>query len=348
MHEKLAEILKNVERLDGERKRVAESLRAEKFETNEAYERNLVMPLTQREVNAKVVAVDGGLLAQEFHGFDLVVARAVGVLFEYEKGKLGKHAYHPCAFPEVEMDVLNALDTHEVNWHKSLFRLKKELEIATESVEKFEPDYLMLDGSVAPLVSDRPDDTSEVRGLYDQVIGRYKKLYETCEKKKCSLVGVIKDSRGKRFIEIIGKKFGQGEEGLAKSTDTTFLQFFLREGERTFAFPYGSDAKRHQVLKDLGEWGAKVGAFYLRPVEGDRPIRVEFVPNGRSYTEIADLVYSLSTINRTYAYPAVLIEADLRAALERIELERTVRDMFMRVGRTGSAMKLRRDSRPFR
>ncbi len=106
--------------------------------------------------------------------------------------------------------------------------------------------------------------------------------------------------------------------------------------------------REHQVLKDLNDWGARVNAFYLKAVERDRPMRIEFLEGKRSFDEIASLIFTLSRINKNYAYPAVLIEADLRAALEQGELDRVYGELVARTGLRSSVLKLKRDSRPFR
>jgi hypothetical protein len=91
-----------------------------------------------------------------------------------------------------------------------------------------------------------------------------------------------------------------------------------------------------------------VDAFYLKASEGDRPMRVEFVEGKRRFDEIASLVFSLSRISKNYAYPAILIEADMRAALDQAELDRVYGEIVAKTGLRSSLMKLRRDSRPFR
>src|SRR3989344_4913523 len=269
------EIAESIRGLEAERRKLAGELRGSDGHYAHALEKELVYSIEERAPEGGVCAVDGGLLAQEFYGFDLLLGRAVAVNFEYADGKLGKYRYHPSSSPEPIANALGGLDLREFAWHQSLFRLEQELRLAAEALEKFRPSYLLLDGSVAPQIADKPSGTSELRELYDLVIASYKKLYELAQANKCALVGVIKDSRGKRFMEIVGK--GSADvEGLKSTTDTSFLHHLLRERERTFAFHYVSTPKNDPVLNDLGEWAGRVLAFYLRPTEGDRPLRVEF------------------------------------------------------------------------
>lgn len=349
MYERIAEIAKHIAMREQEEKEAAGRLREKQMEVYpDALERGLARKVEACEVNALVGAVDGGLLAQEFHGIDLVITRALAVLFEYRNSKRVSHKYHPSPIPPSEVDALEYLETHEFMWYKSLVRLKKELSVTREAIEKFKPDFMFMDGSIVPQISDKPGEGSEVRKLYDEVIGEYNKLYKSADLHNCSLVGVIKDSRGKRFIEIMRKCLGEEGGILGKAHDTGFLNFLLKEGERTFTFRYSGTEREHPVLRDLNDWSNRISAFYLKPVEGDRPLRIEFLEGKRGFDEIASLVFSLSRINKNYAYPAILIEADMRAALEQAELDRVYGELVSRTGLRSSVMKLRRDSRPFR
>ncbi|MCX6777511.1 MAG: DNA double-strand break repair nuclease NurA [Candidatus Micrarchaeota archaeon] len=349
MRERILEIASGIRESEERRKSLAKELRemAEKdFVLPEALERNLILKVDSSPVNSKICAVDGGLAAQEFEGMDLILVRTVAVCFEYKNSKLTSHAYHPSASPEPKIDALGALDTHEFNWHKSLFRLRHEILTAREAVEKFSPEFIFMDGSIVPQISDKPYEDSELRHVYNELALEYQNLFESAEKNNCMIVGVIKDSRGRRFIEMLAKRIEN--EVLATSNDTIFLQFLLNEGERTFSFPYASHEKENPILKDLGEWSKKINAFYIRPCEGDRPLRVEFVGDGKKFEQLASIILSLSRINKRYAYPAILIEADMRAALDKTYIDRAYRELFTFAGLRPSIMKLRRDERPFR
>jgi len=298
-------------------------------------------------VDGRVAAVDSGIAGEELHGFDFLLMRTVGVVFDYEKNRVASHRYFPSALPKMEYDVRSGLDSHDVMWHKSLFRLRGELSCANRLIAEHSPSYLLMDGSIAPLLSDKPSEESEIKPLYAEVVGEYQRLYETAWEKGCCLLGVIKDSRSKRFIEIV-RRHAENEQGFAHSADTAFLFFMLEAGERTCSFSYASSPQKHNVLKDLGRWSEKILAFYLKPVKEDRPLRVEFLSGQKAFGEIASFVHSLSCLHKAYAYPAILIEADLRAALSCDEFERAYGDLFSRLGAGSSLMRLRRNIRPFR
>ena len=350
MRERMREIAESIAKLDDERKTIAEGLCEKGIEVlPDSLERGMVHRIEPKPLELKVAAADGGLLSQEFHGFDLLMTRAVAVMFSYKNSKLASHKYCPSALPEAEVEVTYTMDTHEFQRYKSLFRLRKEISTALEACEKLLPDYMLLDGSIIPQISDKPGrEEKEPRALYEEVLSLYSRLYSACDEKGIRLVGVIKDSRGRRFIEILEKMLVEAErETLRRSSDTSFLSHMLKENERTSAFTYSTSEKEHVVLKNLGEWGRKICAFYLKPAPEDRPLRVEFL-QGASPGEIAEVVCELSRINKKYAYPAALIEADLRAAMDPNELDRAYKDLFVRTGLRSAMMKLRRDSRPFR
>lgn len=358
MPDLLSDIAEKIAASEKSRSELAQRLRfnSGKMEYAETLEKELHYPVPVSQVEGKVAAVDAGIAGEELHGFDFLVMRTVGVVFEYSGSRVKSHKYFPSALPQLQYDVRSGLDSHDVMWHKSLCRLKGELTCARELIVQHSPSSLLLDGSIAPLLSDKPSEDSEMRPLYDEVVEAYRSLYEAAWQSGCCLMGVIKDSRSKRFIEIIGRHTGTkaagapggAEPGLLHTTDTNFLHFLLKAGERTCAFTYSSKPQSHQVLKDLGNWSGKILSFYLKPVEHDRPLRVEFLSGQKTFSEVASIVHSLSSVHKAYAYPAILIEADLRAALSPEDFERAYGTLFSKLGRSSSLFRLRRNSRPFR
>jgi len=346
---RLSEIAETIRQNEKARAELAKRLRfnSGKMIYDETLERELVIPVGEMRIEGRLAAVDSGIAGEELHGFDFLLLRSVGAVFDYKGSKVVSHSYFPSSLPQMEYDMRSGLDSHDVMWHKSLFRLKGELSCAADLIEKHTPACILMDGSIAPLLSDKPPEGSEVRPLYDDVLGAYRRLYEVCWQKNCTLAGVIKDSRSRRFIEIV-QKHAENEPGFAHTSDTNFLYFMLEAGERTCAFSYSSSPAKHQILKDLGQWAERILSFYLKPVADDRPLRVEFLSGQKTFAEVASLVHSLSRMHKAYAYPAILIEADLRAAMDADEFERAYGSLFSRLGRSSSLMRLRRNSRPFR
>lgn len=340
MLEELRKAADCIAKIEGRRRGEAARVRELAPKTQEMMEHSLVMPLENEKVAGKISAVDGGILNYEMHGADLLIGKAVSSTFTYENGELKSYSYYPNAFPQPEYDVKTGLDEREVNWHRSIFRLNLEIQNALETARKEKPGFLFLDGSVVPLMSDKPSEDSALFEDYLILIKRYKELFKFCAESGVCIAGVVKDSRGKRVMEVLSKHTGE------RCADSVFLNHLLREGERTCVLHYSSNPKQHAVLKDLGEWGEKIRIAYLKPVSGDRPLRVEFLEGGKKYAEIIGVIASLSKINRNYAYPAVLIDADLRAAMDPLELERAKRSLSLFAG--PELLQLRRNSRPFR
>lgn len=320
-----------------------------KIQYPEALEADLLYTVEPRAPSGSFAAVDGGVGSAQLHGLDLFVLRALAVRFDYDgAGKLVRHAYLPSSRPALDVHARWGLDGFEQMRFSSLMRLKSELSAALSAAREWKPSFLLLDGSIAPLVSDKPPDDSPMRPLYEEVAGLYKDLYATCASSNINLVGITKDSRGRRFLDLVSRVAPESAPSLSSAADTAFLDLLLKGGERTFAMRYSVAPSQNPVLKDLGEWASRILAFYIKPVDGDRPLRVEFLSTAAPYSEVASVISGLSALAPHYAYPAVLIEADLRAALGADEVERVVHDLAARVGRKRPLMPLRRDSRPFR
>lgn len=341
MLEQLKRAAAHIREIEGSRAQAAARAREEAVLPKGALEPEFVLKADSgKRPGGKVCAVDGGILSYEMHGADLLIAKAVASTFEYSGGKVVSHSYFPNAFPQPEYRVETGLDERELLWHKSLVRLELEIRNALGAAKKEGPGYLLLDGSVCPLASDRPAEESRLFPAYMELLNLYKELYSYCVEGGIVLAGVIKDSRSRRFVEMLPP--GSAE----RSSDTVFLNHLLQEGERTFAFRYSDSPQKNHVLRELGKWGERICALYAKPVAGDRPVRIEFLDGQAGYSEVADAVSSLCAINRFYAYPAVLIDADLRAMMDPAELERAKKSLSLFAG--PQLLDLRRNSRPFR
>jgi hypothetical protein len=322
MREKIAELASGMRRSFDILRQKAIQARAE--------DPSLVLKVNHSPVSLSVCAVDGGLLAQRVHGADIVVSRSVGVQFIYSDSTLKSFAYHPAKAPEASLELKNSLDEHEANLFRSLVRLKSELGCAISCLERFSPQMLLMDGSLLPLPSDRPEDGSELSPMYKELLSLYSRLFSLSKEKGCMLCGVIKDSRARKLSDDLG----------VSCSDTLLCGYLLAEGERTIAMPYHSEKKG--VGKELHQLGEKVSVFYLKPSEHDLPLRIEAFDC--DIDKVASIIRSLSAISENFAYPAVLIEADMCAALDPKEMESIQSSLLNLSG----LRPLRRNSRPFR
>ncbi|NYZ73696.1 DNA double-strand break repair nuclease NurA [Candidatus Micrarchaeota archaeon] len=293
---------------------------------------SLVMKTTKtKPLSLSVCAVDGGLFAHRLHGHDVVATRAVGVNFVYKDSALASFAYHPSKSPEPEIEIRSALDEHEANVFRSLIRLKSELGCALATIERYPSSLLLMDGSLWTVPSDRPAQDSPLAPLYRELVDLYKRLYSSCERNRTQLCGVVKDSRSRKLASSLG----------LDCSDTVLCSHLLDAGERTSVFPYFDDKQKEPE----GFW-ERLKVFYIKPSEHDLPLRIEFLqPSTKEADEntLASLILSLSSISQNFAYPAILVEADMRAAMDPKEIER-IQDSL----RSLDIAPLRRNARPFR
>ncbi|MCR4369049.1 MAG: DNA double-strand break repair nuclease NurA [archaeon] len=317
-------------------------------------ERKLTLPVENWVPQGKIAGVDSGFVAKRLSSVDLVLIRAVGVVFEYEGGIVKNAAYYPGYFRFPEPHLSNsALEEDEAEQSKSLMRLREEVSASKKVIEKFSPKYLFIDGSIVPQYQDKPRKESRLSGDYVGIIREFESLYEIAQKNSCTLVSTVEDSRGSRFVsmlrESILKNDPMGDE-LANVYDSSFLDYFLSVGERSCAFTYTKNIRQHPVLQDFSqEWSNSIYALYMKPTAYDRPLRVEFIAQGdvsAAANEVARVAMSLSSLHREYAYPSILIEADLHAKLRPDEIEIVYNKIMDKLGNSVK-LKMRRDNRPF-
>lgn len=303
--------------------------------------------------SALVAGVDSGFVSKRMSFLDLILIRTSGVIFEYDNSVLKKAEY----FPEINIMpqpilLKNGLEKDEEQQSVSLERLKKEVELSIEIIEKYKPKYFFIDGSIVPQYQDKPRTDSFLSSDYNSIISLFEKLYSVAQKNSTILISTIEDSRGNRFKQILNDYLISKniKVDLSNSTDSSLLDYFLLKGERTFSFSYTKSISQHPVLKDYSlEWSKSIYAFYIKPSEFDKPLRVEFVCGDVSKLkelsgEISSIVYALSSLYKEYAYPSILIEADMRARLN----ERDINLVYEKlIDKLGPKMLMRRNSRPF-
>ncbi len=363
LHQVINEAVNNVAAMDRNRRGLAEKLLPLcsqdllKPNSSEFLEKKLIFSVEKSELNCSIAGVDSGFIGKDLLALDLILIRSVGVVFNYEKGKVAKADYYPniYSFPEPRLSS-SSLEFDEFQCSKSIQRLLQEVSTAKSLIEKFSPEFCFLDGSIIPQYADKPRKDSKVKGVYRQLLGEFQALYSTAADNNCELVACVEDSRGSRFRQIIQEHLLSEQQGLAGQLESCYdailLDYLLKPGQRSLSFTYTSSIKEHPILMDFQEkWAKAVHAFYIKPVAFDRPLRVEFLhPDGQEISKhvsrIASTVLSQSCLHREYAYPAILIEADFNARLKPGEIEIVYDKILNKLGK-GFKLRLRRDNRPF-
>ena len=342
MEEVIEKAAEQINRMQHYQKEVQSRIKSLRNAKCDRLEERLCIEVAKKELDCKVAAVDSGFVVKSFYSVDLLLVKAKAAVFEYGNNVLKKAQFWP------ELEVMpkpillgHSLERDELNAARSLYRLKEEIGLAKHVLERFKPDVLLLDGSIVPQQADKPRNDSELRSLYKSLILDFEELYRTAEERNCLLVGVIEDSRGARFKRIIEESFGITLNGFS---DVSLANVLLNKNERTAVFNYSSEGEKHYVLSDFSEeWRNRIFAFYLKPSEIDLPIRVEFIANEPN--KIASIILSLSSFHKEYAYPSVLIEADMRSRVNNQEIEMVLEGLTKRI--KGEFTLMRRERRPF-
>ncbi|MDN5358500.1 MAG: hypothetical protein PWP76_343 [Candidatus Diapherotrites archaeon] len=293
-------------------------------------------------VSGRFGAVDGGLLSEEYQGFELIIVRAVGVRYTYENGTLTGVDYYPSAMPDPRIFTYDMpVEEENVGPLRSLTRLLVEIGTALDFVKNVEMNYLFLDGSILPQLVDKPrGGSSELKDLYSEVLERYRKLYAECKRRGVVLAGIVKDSKGNRVASYLGGPHLR---------DSVWLKYAMNVGEMTTPIPYADRPEDQATLQDLGEEIAKnVWVFYMKASDYDRPFRVEFYAEGPDLGyHLASLLLPLSSVNRTFTIPPFLLEADVRARLAKRSMAYIREYLEKRLGVEYNLFRMRGSNKPF-
>ncbi len=305
---------------------------------------NLVERVSKTDLGSLTICgVDGGLIKKSFHGIDLVLTRAVGVIFKFEEGRLKDVIYYPSRNPTPNLQIFfDPISEFDFELEASLVRSVEELKVAIDCVKKFKIDMLMLDGSLIPPIVFQEKANLELTKLKEFLL----ELFKVCKEKNCCLVGIVKDSRGRRFCEVVSKIFEEPEQKvmLERMRDTHLLSYLLDANEKTVALNYSSDPSSIPILSELEDPNS-LKVFYLKSSEFERPLRIEFLSNSMDSKKIASIILSL-IIDPNYCIPSILIEADQIARLRKEEIDLLHAELFSSLMSFG-LLRRRRERRLF-
>nr|MDO8079741.1 DNA double-strand break repair nuclease NurA [Candidatus Freyarchaeota archaeon] len=368
----ISQIASEIQEMEKGRKRLADTFRRIKEKSIfdlvprdgvlDVFEKKLAYPVSPTKLEGlKVAAVDGGMISRTLHGVDLMLIRAVAAIFAYGSEGRVQVEYFPKEYPPPAIvSNLEPLSRSDFEVSASLERLLAEIKVAVDCQMRHPMDILILDGAILPLASDRPS-SSLLFKKYENVVKSYEKLYKVSSDNGILLVGVVKDSRSTRFIQILSRlaplfidKVEELKDLLSfdyrrviqRSRDTEFLYRFLNVGERTTVLKYVENSEKYAPLKDLRpEWAERLNIFYLKPVELDTPLRIEYLSNESNtlnlkiVQKIASLIYSLSRHHAEFGLPSVQVEAHYQAKLLETDLDFIYDQIIQKTGLIPSLMK---------
>jgi len=337
-------IVNEIKVVEERRKRLAEIIKQSTISSSQFLENELIKKVERSNLNARIAGIDSSIMQKSLHGIDILLIRAVSVIYDFENGKLKNVEYYsPSAFFE-PIIFQNQFSEIDLDLASNIVRQEKEVKIAKETIEKFRPKFLFMDGSILPHYIPSIDKDSPLYSYYKKAIDSYKSLFESSKKFETVLAGIIEDSRAARFCNLIAESLKLEKEFLLileKSKDTNLLEYILKKGERTAAFYYSSQPSIFNFnSKDFA-------SFYVKVSEFDFPLRVDFLNSKESLAdEISSVLLSMVT-SEDYSFPSILIEADLRARLSEKEMEAFYNELVGRLGFISSIRKKRRERRPF-
>jgi len=318
----LDEIVNKISYLESKRLKIGKFLKeindSMKIGPNEEIkdEKTINKVSTSQTDKMSVLGIDGGIVKHSYHGLDLMLTRSVGVNFVHSDGKLEKVDYYPNSNPTPNPIVIfDSFSDLELSSCYNFERQTMEVLTAIEAAEKFKPDMVLLDGSIIPHYVPKPDNPI-LKEYYKTLIETYKTLFELSESKKFILAGVVEDSRGVKFCDILNRRILSQVKSevtkelrlvLGKTKDSNLLYYALDKGERTCVFNYSQNPDIHPVLKEFSDMNDSFFSFYLKTVDFDRPLRIDFV----CFHDVSDVVNKLSTVmmqtsgHSGYGLPAV-------------------------------------------
>lgn len=298
----------------------------------------IVFDIKSVSFDGVVSAVDSGFSTKQFVSLDVMLLRSTAAVFTYKQNVLVSNEYFPSRVPGVSVHCGVFSEPSDSQCFRSLLRLSAELNCALQTVKMYSPQMLLIDGSLLPLSNDKPSKESSLHEMYAEVLQAYNNLFATCTETNCTLVGVVKDSRSQRLCSLIEQELKQT---LPVNSDEFVTDLLLSRNQRSLAFQINEETASIGGASNGIKFKDKINAFYMKA--GDAlPYRVEFMGSEEKADEIAANLCALGSSQ--FAYPSILIEVDMRAALTPGEIT----SVFNSLESVNRDLVLRSNSRPFR
>jgi hypothetical protein len=340
--------------------------------TTQAVESKFITQIEPARLDGlQIAGVDGGLIRKRFRSMDLLLTRAVAVVFQFLPDDGPMVEFHPDPFPEPSVKlVMLSMSGPELDQLASLERMAAELRVTISALDEFHTDIILVDGSLFYHPRDCPPVGTTAHEKFQEVLALYRQLYNKVAKKRTTLVGIVKDSRSTRIVNTLGdllphilrnpsifeKMQGIDYRWLLKiSRDCDLLDTFLQEGERTFAFRYSGELPQNSnsLHNDLTAWASSIWVTYLKTARDDLPLRVEVMVKSDGEEGIQQLNRTLAAIlplsfqHPEYGLPSPIVEADARARISNNEARLVIDRLMALSGLTYSTLEKRRSRNPF-
>jgi hypothetical protein len=318
----------------------------------------------------KIAGIDGGLVRRRFRSMDLLLTRAIAVIFQFGPEEGPNVEFFPDPFPEPQIrPMMLTLSGAELDQLASLERVAAELRVTLSVLEEYHSDLILVDGSLFYHPRDRPQSGSIVFEKFQEVLALYKQLYHKARKKGTTLIGIIKDSRSSRVTNFLGDflphiirkpavfELMQGVDYrwlLKMSRDCDILDTYLKEGERSFIFRYSSELQpaSNSISEDITEWASSIWVTYLKTARDDLPLRIEILTDGTpddisKVDKALAAILPLSWQHPEYGIPTPILEADTRAKITSKETQLIVDRLMALSGLTYTSLEKIRSRNPF-
>ncbi len=377
----LSLLVDEIERVETTKSRFGKAMREIKHEIDLGKYPALVIDTLETRFTTRIVptqldglriaGIDGGLSRKRFNAMDLLLTRAIAVIFHFQSDGGPIVDFFPDAFPEPNAKlVMLSMSGQELDQLASLERIAEELKVAISAVDEFHVDIVLMDGSLIYHPRDRPPVGSATESKFQEVLALYRQLYNKMARKRAMLVGIVKDSRSTRVTKMLGdllphllrksdlyeKMQGIDYRWLVKiSRDCDLLDTFLEEGERTFIFRYTNEIKQSvsTLPADLVPWASSIWVTYLKTARDDLPLRIEVMVKSEGVEGIGQLDRALSAIlplsyqHPEFGLPTPILEADARAKISNNETRLVIDRLLALSGLTYSTIEKRRARNPF-
>ncbi|MEM2142170.1 MAG: DNA double-strand break repair nuclease NurA [Candidatus Thorarchaeota archaeon] len=371
-------MVKELEHIEGSRARFGQVLRKIKTQIDLGHYRSIASSTIEHALVSRVdptslaglriVGIDGGLARRSFRAMDLIITRGIAVIFRFGPPEGPDVEFYPGPFPPPQVTPLMlTLSSTELDQMATLERIATELRVALSVLDQFEVDVILMDGGLFFHPRDRPPPSSPVYEKFQEVMALYRQLYLATRRKQVVLVGIVKDSRSTRIVNMLGEilphvlrdpsvfKMMEGIDYrrlLKISRDCDLLDTFLDETERTFIFNYSSELMHATGggQDDLQQWASDIWISYLRTARNDLPIRAEVLVDGDPVGQMERalrVVLPLARRHPEYGLPAPVLEADARARISSHEAQLIMDRLMAMSGLRHMLLGKRRSRNPF-